>query len=95
MKYKRIKIKFLLKYNLCRYQNPRRINYLPKWIRTKVSHSTIKMLIIFIYIYIYCMNLFNILQWLHDGNYDLQTELEDFIAIQIARERGKQCVTDV
>ncbi|KMQ92242.1 fanconi anemia group j protein [Lasius niger] len=51
-----------------RLQNQHRINYLPKWIKTK---------------------------WLPDGNYNLQTELEDFIAIQIARERGEKCVTAV
>ncbi|XP_029158437.1 Fanconi anemia group J protein homolog [Nylanderia fulva] len=51
-----------------RYQEPRRLNYLPKWVRTK---------------------------WLHDRNYDLQTELEDFVAIQVAREREKKCVTAV
>jgi len=26
---------------------------------------------------------------MYDGNYDLQTELEDFVAIQVARERGE------
>lgn len=35
-------------------------------------------------------------QWINDdGNYDLQTELEDFVAIQIARERGEKCATAV
>ncbi|XP_072750132.1 Fanconi anemia group J protein homolog isoform X2 [Anoplolepis gracilipes] len=51
-----------------RFQNPHRINYLPKWIRTK---------------------------WIHDGKYNLQTELEDFVAIQIAREKGEKCVAAV
>lgn len=32
---------------------------------------------------------------MHDGNYNLQTELEDFIAIQVARERGETCITAV
>lgn len=32
---------------------------------------------------------------MYDGNYNLQTELEDFVAIQIARERGEKYVTAV
>ncbi|XP_012219996.1 Fanconi anemia group J protein homolog [Linepithema humile] len=28
--------------------------------------------------------------WMHNENYDLQTELEDFVAIQVAREKGEQ-----
>ncbi|XP_029668154.1 Fanconi anemia group J protein-like isoform X3 [Formica exsecta] len=35
-------------------------------------------------------------KWIYDdGNYDLQTELENFVEIQIARERGKKCVAAV
>ncbi|XP_050457953.1 Fanconi anemia group J protein-like isoform X2 [Cataglyphis hispanica] len=52
-----------------RFRYKHKINYLPKWIKTK---------------------------WINDdGNYDLQTELEDFVAIQIARERGEKCATAV
>lgn len=29
---------------------------------------------------------------MHDGNYDLQIELEDFVAIQIAREKEEKYV---
>jgi hypothetical protein len=30
------------------------------------------------------------LQWLENANYNLPVELEDFVALQVARERGKE-----
>lgn len=36
----------------------------------------------------------SVLQRIHSANYDLQTELEDFVALQAARERAENELID-
>jgi len=71
-------------YNL-RFQQKYNINYLPNWIKSMVSCNYQNRIILE-----HCIYDSFILQWLENANYNLRVELEDFVALQAARERGKE-----